>query len=84
MVYDLAKQGYSESIMTKTKQAVGAVLKMAAAKHYLDMVVAQRSIFQNKIPLPKQGVRDTLKIRKMRLLKGVSQCTSKKERRSLP
>ena len=38
MVYDLAKQGYSESIMTKAKQAVGAVLKMAAAKHYLDMV----------------------------------------------
>ncbi len=38
MVYDLAKQGYSESIMTKAKQAVGAVLKMAAAKHYLDTV----------------------------------------------
>ena len=38
MIYDLAKQGYSESIMTKAKQAVGAVLKMAAAKHYLDMV----------------------------------------------
>lgn len=38
MIYDLAKQGYSESIMTKAKQAVGSVLKMAAAKHYLDSV----------------------------------------------
>ena len=38
MIYDLAKQGYSESIMTKAKQAVGSVLKMAAAKHYLDAV----------------------------------------------
>lgn len=38
MIYDLAKQGYSESIMTKAKQAAGSVLKMAAAKHYLDSV----------------------------------------------
>jgi len=38
MIYDLAKQGYSESIMTKAKQAVGSILKMAAAKHYLDSV----------------------------------------------
>ena len=38
MIYNLAKQGYSESIMTKAKQAVGSILKMAAAKHYLDSV----------------------------------------------
>ena len=38
MIYDLAKQDYSESIMTKAKQAVGSILKMAAAKHYLDSV----------------------------------------------
>lgn len=38
MVYDLAKQGYSESVMNKAKVAVGSVLKMAAAKHYLDVV----------------------------------------------
>ncbi|MBR3704461.1 MAG: hypothetical protein IKM11_03115, partial [Oscillospiraceae bacterium] len=30
MVYDLAKQGYSESVMNKAKVAVGSVLKMAA------------------------------------------------------
>ena len=38
MVYDLAQKGYSESIMTKAKQAVGSILKMAAAKHYLEAV----------------------------------------------
>jgi integrase len=38
MIYDLANKGYSQSIMTKAKQAVGSVLKMAAAKHYLDAV----------------------------------------------
>lgn len=38
MVFDLAKEGYSKSIMEKSKIVVGAVLKMAAAKHYLDMI----------------------------------------------
>ncbi len=38
MIYDLAKQGYSESTMSKAKMAVGSILKMAAAKHYLDAV----------------------------------------------
>ena len=38
MVFDLAKEGYSKSIMEKSKIVVGSVLKMAAAKHYLDMI----------------------------------------------
>ena len=38
MVFSLAEQGYSESVMTKVKIAVGSILKMAAAKHYLDTV----------------------------------------------
>jgi len=36
MIFDLAKEGYSESVMTKSKIFVGSVLKMAAAKHYID------------------------------------------------
>lgn len=36
MIFDLAKQGYSESVLTKSKIAVGSVLKMAAAKHFVD------------------------------------------------
>ena len=38
MIFDLAKEGYSKSVMDKSKMAVGAILKMAAAKHYLDAV----------------------------------------------
>lgn len=38
MMFSLAEQGYSESVMTKVKIAVGSILKMAAAKHYLDTV----------------------------------------------
>lgn len=38
MIFSLAEQGYSESVMTKTKITVGSVLKMAAAKHYIDVV----------------------------------------------
>lgn len=38
MVFSLAEQGYSESVMTKVKITVGSILKMAAAKHYLDTV----------------------------------------------
>ena len=36
MLYEMAKDGYSESIMAKSKMAVGAVLKMAASKHFLE------------------------------------------------
>lgn len=38
MIFSLAEQGYSESVMTKAKIAIGSVLKMAAAKHYIDTV----------------------------------------------
>ena len=38
MVFALAEQGYSESVMTKAKIAAFSVLKMAAAKHYIDTV----------------------------------------------
>lgn len=38
MIFTLAEQGYSESVMTKAKIAVHSVLKMAAAKHYIDTV----------------------------------------------
>ena len=38
MIFDLAKEGYSKSIMDKSKIVVGSILKMAAAKHYLDTV----------------------------------------------
>lgn len=38
LVYDLAAKGYSTSILNKSKMAVFAVLKMAAAKHFLDTV----------------------------------------------
>lgn len=49
MIYDLAKQGYSESIMTKAKMAVGSILKMAAAKHYLEAM----PVFDITIPSAK-------------------------------
>lgn len=38
MVFSLAEKGYSESVMGKAKSIVGSVLKMAAAKHYIDTV----------------------------------------------
>ena len=38
MVFALAEQGYSESVMTKAKIAAFSVLKMAAAKHCIDTV----------------------------------------------
>ena len=49
MIYDLSKKGYSESVMNKAKMAVGSVLKMAAAKHYLDVV----PVFDITIPVAK-------------------------------
>lgn len=50
MVFSLAEQGYSESVMTKVKIAVGSVLKMAAAKHYIDTV----PVFDITIPRAKK------------------------------
>ena len=38
MIFDIAKEGYSKSVMKKSKIVVGSILKMAAAKHYLDTV----------------------------------------------
>ena len=38
MIFDLAKEGYSESVMSKSKVAVNSILKMAASKHFLEMV----------------------------------------------
>lgn len=38
MIFDIAKEGYSKSVMEKSKIVVGSILKMAAAKHYLDTV----------------------------------------------
>ena len=38
MIFDIAKEGYSKSVMEKSKIVVGSMLKMAAAKHYLDTV----------------------------------------------
>lgn len=49
MVYDLAKRGYSESIMVKARMITGTVLKMAAAKHYLDTI----PVFDVTIPKAK-------------------------------
>ena len=34
MIFDLAKEGYSESVMSKSKIAVNSILKMAASKHF--------------------------------------------------
>lgn len=38
VIYSLAKSGYSVSILNKSKIAIGSVLKMAAAKHFLSSV----------------------------------------------
>ena len=38
MIFDIAKEGYSKSVLEKSKIVVGSILKMAAAKHYLDAV----------------------------------------------
>ena len=56
MIYDLSKKGYSESVMNKAKMAVGSVLKMAAAKHYLDVV----PVFDITIPTAKNQDADRL------------------------
>ena len=38
LVFDLGKEGYSKSVMEKSKIVIGSMLKMAAAKHYQDTV----------------------------------------------
>ena len=38
VIYSLAKSGYPVSILNKSKIAIGSVLKMAAAKHFLSSV----------------------------------------------
>lgn len=38
MIFSLAEQGYSESLLTKAKITVGSILKVAAAKHYIDLL----------------------------------------------
>ena len=58
MIYDLAKQGYSESIMGKARMITGTVLKMAAAKHYLDTIPVFNVI------IPKAKNQDTEKLAK--------------------
>ena len=36
MVFALAAKGYSESVMDRAKKAAYSILKLAAAKHYID------------------------------------------------
>ena len=38
VIFDLAKQGYSGSVLSKSKIVVNSILKMAASKHFLDSV----------------------------------------------
>lgn len=50
MIFTLAEQGYSESVMSKAKIAVYSVLKMAASKHY----IASVPVFDIIIPRAKK------------------------------
>ena len=63
MIFDLANEGYSESIMTKSKIIVGTVLKMAAAKHFLETVPVLN------ITIPRAKNQDTEKQAKNNWLK---------------
>ena len=63
MIFDLANEGYSESIMTKSKIIVGTVLKMAAAKHFLETVPVLN------ITIPRAKNQDTEKLAKNNWLK---------------
>ena len=63
MIFDLAKEGYSESIMGKSKIAVNSILKMAASKHFLEMVPVL------DITIPTQKKQDTEKLAKNNWLK---------------
>ena len=63
MIFDLAKEGYSESVMSKSKVAVNSILKMAASKHFLEMVPVL------DITIPTQKKQDTEKLAKNNWLK---------------
>lgn len=63
VIYNLAKSGYSASIMNKSKIAIGSVLKMAAAKHFLSAVPVL------DITIPAQASQDTDKQAKNNWLK---------------
>ena len=63
MIYDLSKKGYSDSVMTKAKMAVGSILKMAAAKHYIESVPVL------DIHIPSGKYQDTDKLTKNNWLK---------------
>lgn len=63
MIYDLAKRGYSTSILNKSKIAVGSVLKMAAAKHFISSVPVLN------ITIPAQSSHNTDKLAKNNWLK---------------
>lgn len=75
MLFDLSEKGYSQSVMTKAKIVTGSVLKMAAAKHYLDTL----PVFNVTIPTPKK--QDTAKQAKNNWLRDdemaayVAECT---------
>lgn len=63
VIYSLAKQGYSASILNKSKIAIGSILKMAAAKHFLASVPVLN------ITIPTQSGQDTDKLAKNNWLK---------------
>lgn len=73
MIYDLAKKGYSESVMSKSKIAVTSVLKMAVAKHFLDVLPVI------DITIPTQKKQDMEKLAKNNWLKDVEIAAYEKE-----
>lgn len=56
MIYELAGEGYSESVMDRAKKAVFSVLKLAAAKHFLSSV----PVFDITIPPAQKQDEDRL------------------------
>lgn len=56
LIFDFAKQGYSESILRKSKNVISAMLKMAAAKHFIDSV----PVLEIMIPASKKQDADKL------------------------
>ncbi|MCM1235175.1 MAG: site-specific integrase [Ruminococcus flavefaciens] len=63
VIYTLAKSGYSNSILNKSKNVIGSILKMAAAKHFLDSVPVLN------ITIPAQPNQDADKLAKNNWLK---------------
>ena len=63
VIYDLAKSGYSASILNKSKIVIGSILKMAAAKHFLSSVPVLN------ITIPTQTSQDMDKLAKNNWLK---------------